>query len=340
MKEAKYTDDESRVMRWAILCSGLLTLAGATTTVATFVSVRRLRQFGRPLVVLVWLAVCDVLRGVTAVGAALVPPRSGPLCSVQGFFIQFSNLAAMGWTLAVSHNLYAVLAHVDLDYSRYFVLYHLIIWPFALIMSLAPVAHYGPAGVWCWIEASAPGFRLAFYLCLMLSFPLLVLVLVRGTLVVTGNRRRATDAAPSLFAMRLRKLYLRISVLIALFFVCWTAAMVNRLLELTGHTSFAAALAQAITDPLQGFFDACVFFAIPIVRNEMVCCGKATAPPLTEHKALLVGDNQTARSRSVLARRLLFGSSPSPNLQTLGPPSAGPTPIRTLNGANVVVTVP
>ncbi|KNC47773.1 uncharacterized protein AMSG_04000 [Thecamonas trahens ATCC 50062] len=266
-----WSDNQAFAVRAATLSAGSITLIASLAEILVFLSKRKLRTGGGPLVLLFWLAVSDAFTGAATLAGGIFPPNtSGTWCTIQAFTLQTSNLAAVGWTLAVVHNLYVVVCRMDLDYARFFKYYHMLIWLLVLILGFLPLRIYGPAGVWCWIGSRHVAYRLLFYVPLVSSFPIMLGVLVRGRYVLRARK----DSLTPLLASRRRKLYWRVFVLSLIFVFSWTAAITNRTLEHFGHSYFVAALLEAAMDPLQGFLNAWVFFRIPKVRNELGgCCG-------------------------------------------------------------------
>ena len=188
---------------------------------------------------------------------------------------------------------------MDLEYARYFKHYHIIIWGTSAILAAIPAQVYGPAGDWCWIPQSHGWYRLTFYVPLVLSLPVMLAVVGWGQVVISKQAASLTTHR-ALLATRRRKLYMRVLGLTVIFVFCWTAAVINRLTEINGASSFTLAFLQGCMDPLQGFLNAVVFFCIPKVRAALPCC-RACLPSSAAISASAAPDRTTGVGSSLNA---------------------------------------
>lgn len=163
------------LLKWLTIGSGLLSALSSGFILLSF---RLLPPTQRQpaLRIVFWLSVADLCSSLTYVVDGILPTavlgadecrKAG--CQVLAASAQFFGLAAVIWSGFVALNLYffAILSlHLPLQQpGRYLDCLHAAAWlPSALSVAVLLSADaLGPAGLWCWVKASASWARFAFY---------------------------------------------------------------------------------------------------------------------------------------------------------------------------------
>ena len=74
------------------------------------------------------------------------------LCTFQGFWMNFFDLATIGWTLIIALSLYRAVVKQSKIFERS--VQHAVVWGCAFFLSAMPLIteSYGNSGPWCWIK--------------------------------------------------------------------------------------------------------------------------------------------------------------------------------------------
>jgi len=164
-------------------------------------------------------------------------PRDGSaLCTTQGAFQQFFQLAVFFWATIIAVTLYTklVLRHQDVEFWKLLS----IGYGAPLFFTLLPFTtmSYGQTGGWCWIEAEASSDYDAGTMWRFLTFyaVLWVCIVLNGTLMykVTRYVRSVVALAggdPSESAQKMLATASRLKYYPLILIVCWVPGTINRI---------------------------------------------------------------------------------------------------------------
>ena len=94
-------------------------------------------------------------------------------CKASSFLMQYADWATLLWVSTISFNMVLITRSVStVTWEKY---YHMFCWLLPLVWASIPIQHYGPAGLWCWIQRDAPQYRFATW---YIPFFVLLFVLV------------------------------------------------------------------------------------------------------------------------------------------------------------------
>lgn len=171
-------------------------------------------------------------------------------CTFQGFFMNFFDMAVVGWTsvIAVSLHRAVVLQRPSLPRP----VLHGAVWGGALVLSVVPLAteSYGNSGPWCWIEGdNAVGQALrftCFYIPLWIAFVVNVIIYSE---VSSTLKRFAVMSTTAKQGDKLSKMALDLRRYPLIFVVSWAANTVIRVVQACyagANSSFKFALVHVI----------------------------------------------------------------------------------------------
>lgn len=97
----------------------------------------------------------------------------GNLCDAQAFLMSYFDWAVLCWVCCITFNLWLItIKHISSrEYEKW---YHVVSWGVPLFWAVIPLigGHYGPAGVWCWIDNNSYAWRFAVW-----YVPLFILII-------------------------------------------------------------------------------------------------------------------------------------------------------------------
>ncbi|XP_072032946.1 cyclic AMP receptor-like protein A isoform X2 [Amphiura filiformis] len=194
----------------------------------------------------------------------------GPLCDFEAWWLSFWEWVVLLWVSCITLNMYLISVKMIPRAEKYEMLYHLVSWGIALLMSLLPFIgnHYGPAGAWCWIrEDSSNATVWRFFMWYGPLFVLIIVMFVAYSYIIyvlkkkvrswQGTYEPEIERSRQLIKSEIKPLtsypfiYLALSVF----------PLINRIQNAAnpGNPVFALVLLHALSSPLVGAVNAVVY---------------------------------------------------------------------------------
>ncbi|CAB3992689.1 cyclic AMP receptor A [Paramuricea clavata] len=215
---------------------------------------------------ILYLSIAAFLDSIAYVMPGFVP--DGTLCEFQAWWLSFFDWSVLLWACCITFNLYQN-AIRGVQTERYEILYHVVSWGVPLIVACFPFIgdHYGPAGVWCWIDADSSNSQIwRFTTWYIPLWCLLALMLITFIYIVAKLRRevsrwegtyRAEDERQKEMLkkdIKLLRAYPVVYMALAIF------PSINRIQNAYDkHPWFWLLLLHTMTSPLNGAINALVF---------------------------------------------------------------------------------
>ena len=151
-----------------------LSIAGCCLVLFMIVLYRKYRYFTNRMIVSLLLPTI-VISSVYSYQNNI--DRTGIYCQISGFLDNFCTLSQRLLILCIVIHL-VVFTIYDIRPRNMELIFHLVVWPFSLCLSVIPIYghHYGGAGTWCWIKNKTPYENLLRLLCVYLWLILCVLI--------------------------------------------------------------------------------------------------------------------------------------------------------------------
>ena len=214
------------------------------------------------------------------------PEHGSGLCTFQGFWQQFCELAALLWTLVIVWTLYrAIVLRVviqESDYDLSMRWYCACTWGLSFVIALLPLStsSYGSSGSWCWIKSKEKDditttettvWRFCIYygpLWAILLLNVFILSKVHGTL----SRFRAFMSTASITDDRDKEMFSIVNQLgrfPAIIVLCWSFGTINRIQEsVTQKRVLWLTILQVLGSSSAGACNALAFFLCPAVKDH------------------------------------------------------------------------
>ncbi|XP_028400116.1 G-protein coupled receptor 1-like [Dendronephthya gigantea] len=141
---------------------------------------------------ILYLSIAAFLDSIAFLMPGFVP--DGTLCEFQAWWLSFFDWSVLLWACCITFNLYQN-AIKDVQTERYEIFYHIISWGVPLIFACLPFIgdHYGPAGVWCWIDADSSRSQIwRFTIWYIPMWCLLAVMLITYIYIVVKLRREVS----------------------------------------------------------------------------------------------------------------------------------------------------
>lgn len=189
-------------------------------------------------------------------------------CTLEAWLCQVAMVSSFFWKLCFAITLYLAVVHSKKDRFLNFLepFYHIISWGFPLATAtICELTHsFGKAGLWCWIKADAPEFRMGFFYIPLVCIMILMLIVYFVMIISIRVRIRKTKHLVADYHFRKElKIYQRLSVFILVFVAGRSWSVVNRTYELvSGQPSDILFLFHTMGSYSQGFFSALVYGAV------------------------------------------------------------------------------
>eukprot|EP01127_Copromyxa_protea_P022389 TRINITY_DN7_c0_g1_i9.p1 TRINITY_DN7_c0_g1~~TRINITY_DN7_c0_g1_i9.p1 ORF type:complete len:304 (-),score=42.40 TRINITY_DN7_c0_g1_i9:164-1075(-) len=255
------TQQEKDVVITVRLVCSFLSFFGSLFIIGSMVMFQRYRRMASRLILA--LTVCALLEAFANVFSVSVygqEQAEAGECFFQGFLLQFSQIAIFGWITVIAANLYLVVVH-SRNTANYEVVYHGIVWAFAVLFTLIPLASdvYGPAGVWCWMKREAQGYRWGlFYVPLYIMMAVVILLYALIQRAVRNHFENETTSPSQID--NAEKLLVRLKIYPIVFVVCFIFPTINRIYDVAAPTdSFVLYLLAAASASVLGFINAIVY---------------------------------------------------------------------------------
>jgi len=183
-------------------------------------------------------------------------------CTVQGFIIQFTEMAEFGWMTVIALNLYLVVGLYK-NTRNVEIVYHICVWSLATVCALVPLFQqaYGFAGIWCWLTRyTGQIYRWAVFFgplfimwCSVIIFYGLVMRTIRLKLEHDPKLTRESKK-------RTKRVNALLKTYPIIFVVLYTFPLINRIVNALdiGEVYFLWIM-QVLTAPLLGFANAVSF---------------------------------------------------------------------------------
>lgn len=264
-------------LRYVVLVSALLSLAGACVIIFSALRFRELAKRFFAIRLIFFLALTDSMAAAfnvagallaaptspqTSLHAAAAPPPDGGLgglCEVQAVGLLYFNLASILWTTCFAFTLYRDVVptyrrHALRNYELYF---HALCWPLPALLAGGAVYLRAPhePHEWCSLGlAYSRAYLPCFYVPLFAAFAFNALTY---TAVLANTRERRVSRITSLYLLS--------------FAAVWLPSLLSRVqvaLSASGRPAFALAALEAVCMPLQGALNACVYgWSLPSLRD-------------------------------------------------------------------------
>eukprot|EP00002_Diphylleia_rotans_P031888 TRINITY_DN6646_c0_g1_i1.p1 TRINITY_DN6646_c0_g1~~TRINITY_DN6646_c0_g1_i1.p1 ORF type:complete len:361 (+),score=70.40 TRINITY_DN6646_c0_g1_i1:51-1133(+) len=267
-------------IRALIGVSSVLSVAGSAFILGTYFAYPRVRSF--PVKLLAMLSISDLFGSVFHFAAVLMYNDYGHLpstllCQIQGGGIQLFSIAAFCWSLSISVTAYLVVAKRMLEFEPYEKYYHVSCWGFSFATIIPLIVEYHDMGPnWCWIgfEGNDIRFALSFGPAIALLLATVVFYVLTMTKILRMSRDAEIESRKYVPQMQASinakaqtyrnigaRVSSRLSLYVAVFFVCWIWSLVNRIYAAIYNAEppyFLFAM-QAWFSPLQGLFNAIIY---------------------------------------------------------------------------------
>ncbi|KAL7751439.1 hypothetical protein RI367_003299 [Sorochytrium milnesiophthora] len=230
---------------------------------------------GSPQRILFWITVVDALPPIASLFTRS-PMANTLACQVQGFIIEFAQMAAVFWGVihAASVFLFIFFHFNAARLLQMEPLLHLIAWGMPLVLTIVPMALaaqtglplFGDAQLWCGMRREYGTYRLEFYYGIVIAALALCLLiyLAVGIRVWQKTADVSIKAASSQHINVRRRYAIRTTLYFASFFITWIFAAVNRLraiLDPTAPTLVWLIALHATFKPAHGAMNALSYFA-------------------------------------------------------------------------------
>eukprot|EP00112_Aurelia_sp_Birch-Aquarium-sp1_P025574 Seg857.4 transcript_id=Seg857.4/GoldUCD/mRNA.D3Y31 product="Cyclic AMP receptor-like protein A" protein_id=Seg857.4/GoldUCD/D3Y31 len=119
---------------------------------------------------ILFLGVAALLDSVSYIMGDIYP--EGKLCDAQAFLMSYFDWAVLCWVCCITFNLW-LLAIKKMNKIEFEKWYHIVCWGVPLLWAALPFVgdHYGPAGVWCWVDNKSYAWRFGIW-----YIPLFILI--------------------------------------------------------------------------------------------------------------------------------------------------------------------
>lgn len=189
-------------------------------------------------------------------------------CTVEAWLCQVAMVSSFFWKLCFSITLYLAVVHNKKDRFLNWIepVYHIVAWGFPLVTAtICEVTHsFGKAGLWCWIKADAPEFRMGFFYVPLICIMILMLIVYAATAISIRIKIRKTKylRTDSSFRKEL-VIYQRLSLFILAFVAGRIWSVFNRGYEMiSGQSNYYLFLFHTIGSYSQGLFSSIVYGAV------------------------------------------------------------------------------
>jgi hypothetical protein len=220
ISEHLFSDSEQKIIQGIGTGCQLLSFIASCIVIISWVKFDELRKFSFTLIMM--MAIADIGSGV---GWFIGSPKSGSAaCVVQGFAVQFFQMASILWTTCVAFVMDASLKQQDMPHIRRF---HVFVWGVALLFAFPPLIHEFNSGSalsygnsqgtgWCWVDTTnvtefdagtawrffgfyiplwlAIGYNLSVYMSIYKRFKVLLQQTIGNEDIRASGRSRAKDA--------------------------------------------------------------------------------------------------------------------------------------------------
>ncbi|XP_046854188.1 G-protein coupled receptor 1-like [Xenia sp. Carnegie-2017] len=177
---------------------GIVSLIGCFFIIVVIWLFKKYQIFTQRLIL--YLSIAAFLNSIAYLMPGFVP--EGPLCNFQAWWTSFFAWSVVLWACCITFNLYQN-AIRTMRTEKYEIIYHVISWGVALVVACIPFIgnHYGPAGVWCWIDKESSNsqvWRFATWfipLWCMITYMFLIYVVIVWKLRRVADRYEGTYRA-------------------------------------------------------------------------------------------------------------------------------------------------
>jgi hypothetical protein len=260
-------DDVDQVIATTAGISGILSVLGSITVMICLCYFRGFfSNFEKRL--LFCVSIADIFASLSyVIHFSKLDKRHQTFCVIEAILMDVSELSAVFWCTCIVIYISMNMLSTTEKAEKMEFLYHLISWGYPLIwcIVLCICDRYGWEKYWCWIESyEGDGFfswRFFSYLpkCILLGFNAVAFV-VNIILLRRFETTKQTRFSDRVLINRL----LRLSMFVLPLYITWIPAILNRFIEYLNPDGgpYFLAIAQALTNPLQGFLNLIVFACI------------------------------------------------------------------------------
>lgn len=223
---------------------------------------------------IMYLSFADLIAGSSYIirlsGLDLMDSSAGDMaCKAEAFLMTTFEMSSVFWSSCICMHLLLSIMLPDWRVERMEPVYHVVSWGYPILWSsiVLGMNRFGRASNWCWLIPDEP--RAYFSWRFFTFLPVYVLMFFNiavyiGVCVSLRRMLRQTKYATIFSSVDRRKelkALRQLSIIMIAFFITWIPPMANRLTESLNPLSvyFWLDMAQAITNPLQGFWNVVLY---------------------------------------------------------------------------------
>ena len=278
---AYYNDYRCLAIFYGRTIAASLSIAGCCLVLFMIVIYRQYRNFTHRMIISVLLPTI-VITSVYSYQNNI--NRTGLYCQVSGFLDNFCTLSQRLLILCIVIHL-LVFTIYEKRPKHLELIFHSIVWPFSLCMSIIPIYghHYGAAGTWCWIKNETRYENLLRLLCVYLWLMMSVFIEIVCFAMVISKihwqlKQFRSDGYCSMMRTQKKRLYRKYVYPLLLYplvnFVIAVPVSVNRFQNWLSPDSpmFGLYFLHCTLYPLWGFCNAVMYFMSKDTLRQLHPC--------------------------------------------------------------------